>query len=103
MLIYHVALASDWAQAQRDGAYAVSTRDVTLAEEGFIHASRDDQWQDVRARYYSDVAEPLVLLAVDTERLTSRVVEEQPPGADDTFPHVYGAIDLDAVVDVVPL
>ena len=103
MRIYHVALASDWEQAQRDGAYAVSTRGVTLAEEGFIHASREDQWPGIRSRYYADVTEPLVLLVVETERLTSRVVEEQPPGVDDTYPHVYGPIDLPAVVDVVPL
>ena len=36
-MIYHIATAADWAQAQRDGQYATSTRGRTLAEEGFIH------------------------------------------------------------------
>jgi uncharacterized protein (DUF952 family) len=101
--IFHVALRSDWEAAQRVGAYAVSTRGRSLAEEGFVHASRADQWEQVRAAFYADVVEPLVLLEIDPARLTSPVVEEAVPGSTETFPHVYGPIDLAAVVDVVPL
>jgi len=36
---------------------------------------------------------------VDEQALTSPLVYEQLPGAPDTFPHVYGPINLDAVVD----
>ena len=38
-VIYHIALAADWEQALRDGRYTISTRGLTLAEQGFIHAS----------------------------------------------------------------
>ncbi|MFC6286621.1 DUF952 domain-containing protein [Nocardioides sp. GCM10027113] len=106
MRIFHLALRSDWEAARRAGAYTVSTRGRTLAEEGFIHASRGDQWQGVRDRFYADVEEPMVLLVIDTDRLTSPVVEEAPDGAGDTgetFPHVYGPVNADAVVQVVPL
>ena len=103
-LIYHIAEAADWEQAQRDGQYTMSTRGRTLAEEGFIHASRTDQWEGVRERFYADVAEPLVLLEIDTDLLDVPVVEEVPaPGLTETFPHVYGPIRPDAVVGVVPL
>jgi uncharacterized protein (DUF952 family) len=34
--IYHIATASDWAQAQAAGEYTTSTLGRTLAEEGFI-------------------------------------------------------------------
>jgi uncharacterized protein (DUF952 family) len=101
--IYHVALAADWEAAQALGEYAVSTRGRTLAEEGFIHASRAEQWAGVRERFYADVTEPLVLLEVDPALLTAEVRDERPPGVDETFPHVYGPIDLSAVVGVVPL
>ena len=97
--IYHLALASDWAQAQILGEYAVSTRGRTLAEEGFIHASRAHQWPGVRARFYADVTEPLVLLEIDPALITAEVRDEHVPGTDETFPHVYGPIDLRAVVD----
>ncbi|WP_028651001.1 DUF952 domain-containing protein [Nocardioides halotolerans] len=101
MRIYHVATAADWEQAQRDGAYTISTLGVTLEQEGFIHCSRADQWEGVRERYYADVAEPLVLLEIDTDLLDAPLVEEPPaPGVDETFPHLYGALRPSAVVAV---
>jgi glutathione S-transferase len=102
--IFHVATAADWAQAQVSGAYTTSTVGVSLEAEGFIHASRADQWEAVRARYYSDVPEPLVLLEIDTDLLDVPWVEELPaPGAPETFPHVYGPLSPLAVVAVTPL
>ena len=102
--IFHIATAADWVAAQQSGSYTTSTRGVTLAEEGFIHASRADQWEGVRAAYYADVDEPLVLLEIDTALLDVPVVEEIPaPGVAETFPHVYGAIPPTAVVAVTPL
>jgi uncharacterized protein (DUF952 family) len=98
--IYHLALASHWAAAQQAGEYAVSTLGRTLQEEGFIHASRADQWPGVRERFYSDVTEPLVLLVIDPARLTAEVREEAVPDSAETFPHVYGPIEVAAVVEV---
>ena len=103
MRIFHIATLSDWQTAQASGSYAVSTRGRTLAEEGFIHASRGDQWQGVRERYYADVTEPLVLLSIDTSLLQSPVVDEPVPGSDETFPHIYGPIQVGAVLTTVPL
>jgi glutathione S-transferase len=104
MRIFHIATASDWQAAQASGAYTTSTRGVTLEEEGYIHASRADQWEGVRAAYYADVTEPLVLLEIDTDLLDVRVVEEVPaPGMTETYPHVYGAIRPAAVVTITDL
>jgi len=102
--IFHIATLADWAAAQESGAYTTSTRGVTLAEEGYLHASRADQWEGVRAAFYADVTEPLVLLEIDTDLLEVPVVEEVPaPGMTETFPHVYGALAPAAVVAVTPL
>jgi uncharacterized protein (DUF952 family) len=102
--IFHLATLADWTAAQASGRYTTSTRGRTLAEEGFIHASRADQWQGVRERFYADVTEPLVLLVIDTDRLDAPVVEEEAvPGSGETFPQVYGAIAPDAVVQVLPV
>jgi len=101
--IFHIATADEWAAAQRAGSYTTSTYGITLADEGFIHASRADQWQGVLERFYGEVSEPLVLLEVDPERLTAPVVEESPPGTDEAFPHIYGPLNPDAVVQVTPL
>jgi glutathione S-transferase len=99
--IYHLATASDWADAQRTGAYTTSTYGVTLEQEGFIHASRADQWEGVRERFYADVEKPLVLLEIDTDLLDVPLVEEPPaPGVEETFPHIYGPLSPGAVVGV---
>jgi uncharacterized protein (DUF952 family) len=98
--IYHVATEADWRAAQQTGTYTTSTRGRSLAEEGFIHASREDQWQGVHDRFYADLDEPLLLLAIDTARLDAPVIEEAVPDSDETFPHVYGPITVDSVVDV---
>jgi uncharacterized protein (DUF952 family) len=102
--IYHLATASDWAEARRTGTYTTSTYGVTLEQEGFIHASRADQWEGVRKRFYADVEGPLVLLEIDAELLGVPLVEEPPaPGVEETFPHIYGPLPPGAVVAVTTL
>ena len=100
--IFHIATAADWRCALDSGSYTTSTVGRSLAEEGFIHASRRDQVQGVFDRYYRGLGEPLVLLTIDTTRLGDAEVVPEPVG-DDTYPHVYGPIDRRAVVDVTPL
>ncbi|MCW2784490.1 MAG: hypothetical protein JWP74_1007 [Marmoricola sp.] len=99
--IYHLALVSDWETAVAAGSYTTSSLGVTLEQEGFIHASRVDQWEATRRRYYSEVTDPLVLLVIDPGLLVAPLVlEESPTG--ETFPHIYGPLNLDAVVEVRP-
>ena len=101
--VFHLALASDWEDAQAAGDYRVSTLGVTLEQEGFLHASFADQWDDVRSRYYADVTEPLVLLEIDPALLDVPLVVETPDGADEAFPHIYGPLPVTAVVEVRPV
>ena len=100
-LIYHIAEAADWEQAQRDGQYTMSTRGRTLAEEGFIHASTAAQVPLVAAAYYRD-APDLVLLVIDTERVGPELRYEQVPGQPDPYPHIYGPLNLAAVLETRP-
>ena len=100
--IYHIALRSDWHQAKAEGEYRVSTRGRTLDEEGFIHASTAEQVALVGNLFYAD-ADDLVLLVIDAERLTARLQFDPVPGADQPFPHIYGPLNVDAVVEVLPL
>jgi uncharacterized protein (DUF952 family) len=101
--LFHIATVSDWDAARATGRYTTSTRGRTLAQEGFIHASRGDQWQAVRERWYAGVTEPLVLLVIDPDKLSSPVLDEAVPGSGETFPHVYGPIDVAAVVQTIAL
>ena len=104
MRIFHVATVADWESARRSGAYTTSRYGVTLEQEGFIHASRADQWPGVLERFYGEVDEPLVLLETETDLLGVPLVEEPPAqGVGETFPHVYGPIRPEAVVAMTPL
>lgn len=99
MTIYHLADPTDWAQAVDAGSYAWSTRGRTLEEEGFIHTSSAEQWPGVRAAFYADVTTDLVLLEIDESLLHSPVVREVGnPVTGEEFPHVYGPIEVSAVV-----
>ncbi len=100
MRIYHLALESEWEAARQAGEYRVSTLDRTLEDEGFIHCSHEDQWEQVRRDFYGEVHQPMVLLVIDTDRLTSPVREELVPGSDRPFPHVYGPLVVDSIVEV---
>ncbi len=97
--LFHICLAVDWERAQHDEAITDSTRDVTLAAEGFVHCSYADQLAATVARFYGDLDE-IVVLRIDADRLTSPLVVEDLAGTGEAFPHVYGPIDLAAVVDV---
>jgi uncharacterized protein (DUF952 family) len=101
--IYHIAVRADWERALADGAYTRSTVDKTLAEEGFIHASQASQVARTANTYYRDVPGDLVLLVIDPARVGAEVRYEDVPGAELPFPHIYGPLNVDAVLAVVPL
>ena len=100
MRIYHGALAAEWEAAHEAGSYTTSTRGRALADVGYIHCSHEDQWREVRRDVYADESAPLVLLVIDTDRLVAPLRVEDVPGSDQPFPHVYGPLNLDAVVEV---
>ncbi len=97
-LILHITTEPEWENARTAGEY----RATSLDDEGFIHCSLPTQVTHVADWFYRDVPD-LVLLCVDPGRLTSELRWE--PSADafaGDFPHVYGPIAVDAVVDAVP-
>lgn len=100
--LFHISLPADWDQALTDDAVTMSTRGVTLAEEGFVHCSFAEQVGATAARYYGDLAE-IVLLRIDAGRVTGEIVVEDLIGSGEAFPHIYGPIDIAAVVDATPV
>jgi len=96
-IIYHITTNSTWNNAREIGVYTVPS----LKEEGFIHCSQQNQLADVKQRYFEG-RKDLLLLSIDTDKLKSPFIFEWSPSVQDTFPHVYGPINVDAVVEVVP-
>jgi uncharacterized protein (DUF952 family) len=105
-MIYHITSRKAWHEAQQRGDY----RTASLETEGFIHCSTGTQVLPVADKYYPSQRGLLVLM-IDPERLTSELrweppaEEAPPPGVPEgePFPHVYGPINLDALVKVYDL
>ena len=102
-LIYHLAFKSDWDQARETGEYRQSTKGRTLDEVGFIHCcARASQVDQVAGAFYAGDGD-LVVLIIDEAKLRSEVRSEAVPGFDTPLPHIYGPLNRDAVVAIVPL
>jgi uncharacterized protein (DUF952 family) len=74
---------------------------ATLDTEGFIHCSYAHQAVGVANALYGD-AGPLEIAAIAPESLTSLVIDEDLYEAGEEFPHIYGPIDAEAIVDIMP-
>jgi glutathione S-transferase len=100
--IYHIATRADWERATAAGEYTTSSVGTTLAEEGFIHASQASQVALTANKFYRDLPGDLVLLVIDPGLLRPELRYEPVPGAELPFPHIYGPLNLDAVVEARP-
>ena len=95
--IYHITEKTVWDEAQAAGVYQADT----LRTEGFIHCSTHEQVIPVANRFYQGRL-GLVLLAIDPEKLSAALVWENLEGGKEAYPHIYGPLNLDAVIDEVP-
>jgi uncharacterized protein (DUF952 family) len=96
--ILHITTAQAWQQAQAIGEYRAESLDA----EGFIHCSTPAQVCEVGYRYYRG-QRGLILLAINPEHLRAPLMYEGPQDLSyGYYPHIYGAINLDAVVGVLP-
>ncbi len=98
--IFHCALVSDWLAARDTGQYTMSSRGRTLDQEGFVHASYAHQILGVLQRFYQAEHADLCLLTIDPTLVGVEVTAEGTSGADELFPHIYGAVPVTAVVAV---
>ena len=94
--IFHITTHTTWSAGQKSGEY----RADSLEQVGFIHCSKAAQVLRVANDYFSG-QQGLLILMLDPSKLKVEVRWE--PGsdrADELFPHIYGPVDLDAVVGV---
>jgi uncharacterized protein (DUF952 family) len=93
--LFHITTATEWAAATEAGRYAAPS----LAGEGFIHTSTARQVPATAARFYADV-DDLVLLEIDADAVAAEIRWES--SHDDLFPHIYGPLEVSAVVAARP-
>ena len=103
-MILHLTTRENWHASQLQGFVTAES----LATEGFIHCSTEQQMLGVANKYYSG-AQNMVLLLIDLTNLTAPIKWEPPAHIDGSsatsneplFPHVYGELDIAAVTRVI--
>jgi uncharacterized protein (DUF952 family) len=96
MIIYHIAQHEDWDGALTYGSYEADS----LISQGFIHCSTREQVIKVaNARFHGKTG--LMLLLIDAEKVEHEIRYENLEGGANLFPHIYGPLNLDAVVRVL--
>jgi uncharacterized protein (DUF952 family) len=93
-MIYHVTTSSDWQRAKELGRY----EHTSLEKEGFIHNCSKAQLAGVLERYYKNMP-GLLLLHIDENLLQSELKYEMAPSVNEEFPHIFGPVNIDAVVN----
>ena len=103
-LIQHLTTKKAWEEALLTGKYQTSTREKTLAQVGFIHASFPEQLQSVAAFVFADCIDELVVLQMNIEMLTNHgiTVRVENGGNGQNYPHIYGPIPCNLVDEVTP-
>ena len=91
--IVHICPRQDWQAAEQSGMY----RAESLEQAGFIHCSRPEQVVQVANRYYHGQT-GMVLLWIEPQKVQAEMRWEAADG--DTFPHIYGPLNIDAVYAV---
>lgn len=92
--IWHITKREQWEQAQITQVYFSES----LALEGFIHCSTSEQVLPT-ANFLFRGQQGLVLLGIDSSKVQAEIRYEDVDGT--TFPHIYGALNTDAVVEVL--
>ena len=104
-LIHHLARAEYYRAQPEDAPYVPEGFEL----EGFIHCTEDPAiLVHVANMYMKLVPGEVVVLVIDPERVTAEVRLEAPaplappdsPLAGVLFPHIYGPLNRDAIVEV---
>ena len=96
--IYHVTTLKEWEAAKIKNEYTP----VNFEQEGFIHCSVEKQIPGVLERFYKGQT-GLVKLKIEKEKVQRPVLFELAIDLDELFPHIYGALNLDSVVEVTAI
>ena len=91
--LFHITTREQWHHARIAGSYQADS----LVVEGFIHLSTESQLEATARRHFAGRAD-LVVLEIDPTRLRWEIRWEDSRG--ESYPHLYGPLETEAVIDV---
>lgn len=96
--IYKILQSSEWQTLKNTGNFAGSSIDN---EDGYIHMSTADQVQGTLDKHYTE-GHVLILAQIKASLVTAEIKYETSRGGSE-FPHIYGNLNFDAVIQHWPL
>ncbi len=96
--IYHVTTQMEWEQALLKNEYLP----MQYEQDGFIHCSNERQIPGVLDRFYNGQT-GLVKLKIEKAKVQRPVLYELAHDINELFPHIYGTLNIDSVVEVITL
>ena len=91
-IIYHITTQEEWDTAVSQGEYQAES----LSDDGFIHCSAKEQVL-IPANEMYRWQFGLILLKIESDLVTSKLVYEDCYETGMDFPHIYGPLNIDAV------
>ncbi|MEO6693721.1 MAG: DUF952 domain-containing protein [Ignavibacteria bacterium] len=95
-MIYHIANRKDWDDSKPNGKYKTGS----LVEEGFIHCSPLEKLEETADKFFKGQFD-LVILCIDEKKVTPDIIYEDLYNSNYKFPHIYGLLNTNAVVDFI--
>ena len=97
-IIFHVVSQQLWKEKAHAGLY----KPDSLEEKGFIHCSTGKQIEETANRLFKGQRK-VYLLVIDVSTIEPRIVWEKPGDEEEPYPHIYGPLNTDAVLDRITL
>lgn len=95
-LIFHITTKEDFSSFKKSGNYEPESLD----EEGFIHCSSGHQVENTANEKFAE-HDKILLLVIDVTALNSKIKYEKDPGSEKKYPHIYGPLDTNAIIDKI--
>lgn len=98
-VIYKICDQKEWNLATEKGVYKGSSDDL---RDGFIHFSTFDQVTATLEKHFKN-KNNLLLLKIAIDRLDQEALQWEVSRNNEKFPHLYGDLNLNAVISVEEL
>lgn len=95
-LLFHITTKEAFKEFKSGGNYEPES----LEGEGFIHCSGGDQVKETASRLFRNERK-ILLLVIDVSNLRPEVKYEADEGTGQKFPHIYGPLNTDAIIDKI--
>jgi len=95
-IILHITKYEQWIREKETGKY----KGDTLDSQGFIHCSTKEQILRIANSLFKN-QKGLVLIVIDSNKVNSEIRYENLEGGSELFPHIYGPLNIDTVINVL--